>query len=569
MTFLPIVEHELRAASRRRGSYWLRAGYGLLAMVITLFVFLAFLDDPFQRAGRHLFRALAWLSMPYSLLCGVIWTADCLSREKRDGTLGLLFLTDLKGYDVVLGKLVATSLSGFYGLLATFPILAVPLLLGGITSGQFWCELLVLANTFLFSLAVGILVSVLSRDARRAMAGTFGLILFFTAGVPAVAGLVLYLAPFSGSDMAWALQLPCPLYALYQTTHMSLSSARLHDLLWSVLVTHGLTWLFLVLASVRVAGSWQEKPAEGWTRRWREWRRNRTFGNPAQRKRLRAQLLEVNAFYWLAARTRPRPLYWRLLGMVAVVWWMLSRKFDSEWFNEAVYFSTAILLICSFKGWVVSEAGRHLGEQRKEGALEFVLSTPLTVKEILHGQWLALRRQFLGPLLAVVAVLIIFLVASLQRESFHENPLNPVLWIGGILMLVADVVALCWAGMWAALTVKTPNRITGVTATRLLLAPWVLFFVVLIMANLLTMPSSPDFTWIFYVGLWFGLGLLADLIFGIVAWRELRTKFRQLATQPFVPLSSQIARLITRIRAQVGLNPRESWPDQVRLQRSP
>jgi len=554
MTFLPIVEHELRAASRRRLSFWLRSGYGLLAILIALFVFLAYLDSPGQRAGRHIFKALAWLSMPYCLLCGLLWTADCISREKREGTLGLLFLTDLKGYDVILGKLVATSLSGFYGLLATFPILAVPLLLGGITSGQFWGELLVLANTFLFSLAIGIFVSVLSRESRRAMTGTFVLLLFFTAVLPAIAGLVLFFAPLSGRDMAWALQLPCPIYALYQTTHMSLSPMRLENLLWSVMVTHVLTWVLLGLASLRVVGSWQERPAEGWRRRWREWRRSRTFGSPAQRQRLRAQLLEVNAFYWLAARARPRPLYWRLLGMVAVAWYALSLKFGSDWFNEAVYFSTAILLNCTFKSWVASEAGRHLGEQRAQGALEFVLSTPLTVKEILRGQILALRRQFLGPLLAIVAVQVVFLAASLQRESFQENPMNPILWAAAILMLAADVVALCWAGMWGALTVKTPNWITGVTVTRLLFAPWVLFVVVLIVANLLTMPGSPDFTWRFYVGLWFGLGLLLDLAFGISAWWVLRTKFRQLALQPFVPLSSQVARLLGRIRVLLGLD---------------
>jgi hypothetical protein len=557
MTFLPIVDHELRAACRRRGGYWLRSGYGLLGILIALFVFLAYLDSPAQRAGRHLFKALAWLSMPYALLCGIRLTADCLSQEKREGTLGLLFLTDLKGYDVVLGKLVATSLSGFYGLLATFPILAVPLLLGGITSGQFWGELLVLANTFLFSLAAGMFVSVLSRDSRRAMAGTFGIILFFTGALPAVAGLVLYFAAGVGSEIAWALLLPCPIFALYQTTHMSLSAARLHDLLWSVCVTHALTWLFLALASWRVAGSWQEKPAEGWNQRWREWCRNRKFGRPAQRKKFRALLLDVNAVYWLAARARARPVYWRLLGIVAALWCAWSFKFGMEWFNEAVYFSTAILLNCTFKTWVASEAGRNLGEQRKEGALEFVLSTSLGVKEILRGQWLALRRQFLGPLTAVIAVQIIFLAASLQRESFQQNPLNPVLWMAAILMLVADVTALCWAGMWAALTVKTPNRITGVTVTRLLIAPWLLFFIVLIMANLLTMPGSPEFTWVFYVGLWFGIGLLMDLAFGVVAWRELHSKFRQLALQPFMPLSSQLARLVARVRTRVALKPME------------
>ena len=96
--------------------------------------------------------------MGYCLAYGRRSTADCLSQEKREGTLGLLFLTDLKGHDVVLGKLVATSVRGFYGLLAVFPVLAVPLLLGGTTSGEFWRVVLVLMDTFLFSLAIGILV---------------------------------------------------------------------------------------------------------------------------------------------------------------------------------------------------------------------------------------------------------------------------------------------------------------------------------------------------------------------------------------------------------------------------
>ncbi|HEY5909608.1 MAG TPA: ABC transporter permease subunit [Verrucomicrobiae bacterium] len=547
MTFLPIVERELRAASRRGSGYWLRSGYGLLAIIIGFFVFLANIDSPSRNIGRDMFDALGWLSMPYCLLCGIRLTADCLSQEKREGTLGLLFLTDLRGYDVILGKLVATSLSGFYGLLATFPILAVPLLLGGITSGQFWCELLVLVNTFLFSLAIGMFVSVLSRESRRAMAGTFLLLLLFTAVLPAYSGLQLYFAPGYRSELAHILLLPCPLFSLSEITHPAFGAARQNNLLWSVLVIHGLSWLFLAFASWKVADSWQDKPAEGWRRRWREWRYCRTFGNAGYRKSLRAKLLTVNAFYWLAARARPKQGYWRFLGLMALPWMWGCYKLGSDWFNEGVYFSTAILLNASFKSWVASEAGRHLGEQRKEGALEFVLSTPLSVKEVLRGQLLALRRLFLGPLLAVVAIEITFLAASLQRESFHQNPINPVLWAAAILMLVADVVALCWTAMWGALTVKSPNSITGVTITRILAAPWVLFVVGSIMANLLAAPDSTIFSWKYSVGLWFGLGLAVDLAFGLGAWWVLRSKFRQLALQPFVPLSSQVARFNARI----------------------
>ncbi len=547
MTFLPIVQRELRAASRRGGTYWLRSGYGVVAFIICVFTFLAFIDSP-ERTGRHLFRALAWLAMPYCLLCGVKCTADCLSQEKREGTLGLLFLTDLKGYDIVLGKLVATSLSGFYGLVATFPILAVPLLLGGVTNSQFWWELCVLLNTFLFSLALGMAVSVLSRESHRAMGVTFAVLLLFAVVLPACAWLTQYYYPRNRTWIPEALLLPCPVYALSLTTQAFLPAPKQSALFWSVVTVHGLSWLLLGLASGLVAASWQDKPVEGWRRAWLNWRRKRTFGTDRQRKWLRTALLRVNPFYWAAARARPRPYYWRLLAIIALVWVWGSFKLGADWYNEAVYFSTAVLLNCTFKSWVASEAGRYLGQQRKDGTLEFVLSTPLSVKEILHGQWLALRRQFLGPFVVVIAVQLIFLAASLQRESFSQNPINPIVWVASIIMLAADTVALCWTGMWGALTVKSPNAIPWVTMTRLLAAPWGLFVVVQIMANLLVEPNSVVYTWKFYVGLWLTLGIILDLAFGIGSWRVLHHKFRHLALQPFVPLSSQFALFVQRLK---------------------
>ena len=45
-------------------------------------------------------------------------------------------LTDLSGYDVVFGKLAATSLRSFCGLLAILPVLAIPLLLGSVTGKE-------------------------------------------------------------------------------------------------------------------------------------------------------------------------------------------------------------------------------------------------------------------------------------------------------------------------------------------------------------------------------------------------------------------------------------------------
>src|SRR5688572_11562169 len=110
MTFLPVVERELRAASRRRQTYWRRSLSAFITLGICLWVWIAFGGGiPQHQRAQAIFYTISGLTFAYSLLAGAGATADCLSEEKREGTLGLLFLTDLKGYDVVLGKLTATS----------------------------------------------------------------------------------------------------------------------------------------------------------------------------------------------------------------------------------------------------------------------------------------------------------------------------------------------------------------------------------------------------------------------------------------------------------------------------
>src|SRR3954471_4305967 len=167
MTFLPIVERELRVAARKRNTFWLRLIAAMVAFVICAGG-LAVMESGWFRAssgvGRGLFAVLSWLTFAAALVAGLFFTSDCLSQEKREGTVGFLFLTDLRGYDVVLGKLATSSLRCFYALLAVLPILATTLLMGGVTVAQFWMTVLALINALLVSLAAGMFISSISRD---------------------------------------------------------------------------------------------------------------------------------------------------------------------------------------------------------------------------------------------------------------------------------------------------------------------------------------------------------------------------------------------------------------------
>ena len=130
MTLLPIVFRELRVAARRRATYWWRVVTALAAIGAGIVVYLLRHDDTPHDLARALFGTVSWGAFVYCLFIGVRSTADCVSEEKREGTLGLLFLSGLGASEVFASKLFSAALVAFGDLLALFPMLAVPFLIG-------------------------------------------------------------------------------------------------------------------------------------------------------------------------------------------------------------------------------------------------------------------------------------------------------------------------------------------------------------------------------------------------------------------------------------------------------
>ena len=422
MTFLPIVARELRIASRRRSTYWARSAAALIVMAVGTWFFVVTQNQPPSQIAMGIFGILTGGAVLYCLFNGVRSTADCLSEEKREGTLGLLFLTDLKGYDVVFGKLVATSLSGFYGVLAVVPMMALPLLLGGVTPSEFWRTALVAVNSLFFSLSVGICVSALCRSARNAMALTLLLILLFAAGFPAVGAWLGFVVRANQVPVGFLLPSPGFSYAMAFDSNYSVVPGAKSGFWGSLALVHVASWLFLLLASLIAPRSWQDRPAGvqrlRWTERWRSW----SYGDPAERVAFRRILLNRNAYFWLAARARLKPAcVWGVLALLGCGWaWGLA-KYHRDWLTEFMYFATGIVLNLLIKGWFASEACRQIAADRTHGALELLLSTPLTVRDILRGQFLALKRQFLGPLIVVLFVFFVFLMACLSEMATGDD----------------------------------------------------------------------------------------------------------------------------------------------------
>ena len=532
MTFLPIVERELRVAARRHSTFWVRLVLALAAIAIGFFLYLAHPQTPGPALGQQIFIGLGGLALLYCLASGRRSTADCLSEEKREGTLGLLFLTDLKGYDVVLGKLAATSVNAFYGLLAVLPVLALPLLMGGVTNGEFWRTVLVLVNTFLFSLTIGVFASVLSRDARQAMGINLLVLLSLTAIPPAAAAAVAYLDP--SHPTVHPLFFSCPVYSYWLCFDTNYRWGW--EYFWlSVGVTHALTWLLAAFSSWMVPHSWQDRQSGKGEARWADTWRTWVYGNAGQRQALRTRLLEVNPFCWLSSRARLKPAgVWIFLGFV-VCWWLYLRLIAHlRWTEESFSLTTALIMNSVLKLWIGIEAGQRLAEEQKIGSLELLLSTPLSERGILRGQFLALKRQFLKPLAVVIGVEIVFMLA-VSRPSVlpaGEGARQVAFGLAGIVLLVLDIIALAWVALLAALTARSPNRASASAILRVLVLPWMIYAAVAVVAGLWT-AGGPGPSWKFFLYLWLWLGILADLAFGLPAWWRLRMRFREFALQRF------------------------------------
>jgi len=485
MTFLPVVERELRVASRRRGTYWGRLIVALAGWAVAAWILLA----AGAQNGAVVFQVLAVLVFAYAAVAGLLATSDCVSEEKREGTLGLLFLTDLKGYDVVFGKLVSSSLKSIYAVMAVAPALAISMALGAVTQGEVARVMLVALNLLFFFLSAGIFASSVCRQDNRSLALGTLLSAALMAVIPGAARLhSLHIAQ---PDTAFIFS---PAFGCFSASD---SIYQRYPPAWfwlNILLTQAYAWSLLGLACRIVPRSWQDS-SSGKTNR-RRLVKVKSVRGTAERK----ELLAVNVFLWRAAQPgMQRTVVWLALLAVALSWFAANSIFALKPFNVVVDLLTLILAGGVLKIWLASEASATLSADRRNAALELLLTTPLPEAEIIKGQRLALWRQFAEPAAAVFMANIFLLFMELIRRADDRDLLVGLHLILGVSILV-DLLALSWVAMWLGLVQRKPNRAAMLALMQILVVPYLIFFVfsggssngfsLLIFANIIGMGSG-------------------------------------------------------------------------------
>jgi hypothetical protein len=237
------------------------------------------------------------------------------------------------------------------------------------------------------------------------------------------------------------------------------------------------------------------------------------YGPGEARRRLRTRLLQMNPILWLSCHERFGPMgHAVVMLMLAFAISLTGRHvllgpFRNNDFLSAmaVWIGGIPLLYICFCFRLAAAASERFAVDRKAGALELILCTPMKTGEIVRGHWLGLVRRLWGAaivLLALHAFVLNYIMEAIRIEGrvwpfqLRDVVVRPLRHVFGSTAIPNDVapfyiaclavlsaavlivvlwIALAWVGM--ALSLKLRREI---------LAPWVSLF-------LLALPPIPLF----------------------------------------------------------------------------
>jgi ABC-type Na+ efflux pump permease subunit len=463
----PIFAREALTLPRRVRHYVMRTVYlGLLWILgLTAWQVVVGWDRPATlgdsgRFGLLLFWILTNVQLTLLLFFAALSGASTVTQEKDRRTFVLLLLTDLRNYEIVLGKLVGSLLQIAFFLAGAVPILALNLLLGGVTAGQVMRAVIVLAATGLAAGSLGLLVALWRDKTFQTLALT---VLF----------LVLYLALVNALDVVPTLLGAVGLDSVVTAEDMSRLKTWLEPRLalrevvepppdGGVSAAYGYGLAMLGLSVL----------LNGWSiLRLRVWNPS---GEPVmQRERPEDEMIDRAAAHAAPGPVRkvwPNPILWReirtraygrrpllvkvayFIVMALVCYYAFAPGGSREWAAARGLVPVGILSLLL----VSAQAVTAVTSERDSGALDLLLVTDLTPREFVFGKILGIcynTKEFLLPplILAIVYACRAELASPSPRLLAPEEYQSKLFWknfeavlcvLGGAIILFAFTMVL-------------------------------------------------------------------------------------------------------------------------------
>lgn len=410
---LALFQRELRVAARTRSNYWLR----VLGAGVVLYALGAIQNQSLysaQGAGQGIFRGLNWLLAAFIWLVAPVMTSDCLSREKREGTLPLLFLSCLRPVELVLAKSFVHFMRAGMLLMAAVPVMLIPILFGGVSAIDAVRAVLLHIAALFLALTSGLAASALTRHwvASRLMAAALTLAssLFFVACH--IGARVLY---FWVMRPARAGSVSLPGMIRFEVNGLLLRLTN-STVFWANRAGGAPDWSTIGLALVVVAVAVMASAvAMGFAARViaKTWRDDPTLQTTVkQDARLTGENEGGSAASlhgksqgdgdpFMRIHTRRRRARWERIGwLTLVVLLMVVSSFGSM---GSLYFLRVLAAVGLMIGMAIA-ACSSFTQELESGALELLLVTPSRPKDLLLGRLKGMFWTFLPALVAMAVV---------------------------------------------------------------------------------------------------------------------------------------------------------------------
>lgn len=439
MNVLPVITRELRAQARQPFTYAMRM-LGVLALLGGGFVFAV--DKPFaSNLGGALFSYLhftllfaIWVLVPLS-------AADCISRERREGTLGLLFLTPLKATDIVIAKGLAHGLRAATLWVAVLPVLTIPFLLGGVSWQQAAVSAIVSFSSICWALAAALVSSSGNRRSLRAMIGAVVFAIFGLFTFAVITGFLVR-PTFSGplsrlmSNADYTLLLGLGSVGVNPGRGGLLRALPFGPPLWGMAQSAVFSLVTLagaiLLAAWRIRRTWRDEPPPVWVRWWQRRFCTPVVGVGFFRRWMRWKL-QRNPIGWLEQRTwQGRLVTWSWFAIIISIYSAVLT--DPFYFHRSSSFQ--ILLSWLLMGSIASSAAGSFRRERETGVLELFLVAPLTTGQIIEGRLRGLWGQFLPAVGILLGIWFYFVGLFKQWEDLRW------IWYFAITFLALPVIGL-------------------------------------------------------------------------------------------------------------------------------
>lgn len=475
---MPLLGKELAEQAARRRTYALRVVYASLLFAAYALVFHSITRYSVKGAygwqqvlgsGRDLLESLIVFQSFGIVLFLPAMMSGTIAAEKEQASLGLLFLTDMGPWELLLQKYLGRLIPMFSFLLLSLPLMAISYSLGGIEARYLCSGILTLLLTCLQVGAFALMCSALCSSAVGALLSSYIGLAMFYALPPLSFILLTELGMSMGGGDAFILR-HIPLISFMEVGNLTVS-----EVAWRAVPVAASALLFLAIARaflVRRAFT----PAR----------------NPLLRVFLRLDRMftEWNAkaggiTIWDDGQSLPdeEPVAWRelhkramgrlhhlcriglaveipvlFLGLVAV----FARSPLSGQRSEGE--SALVLGIWLLAALTIGVQGANsIVAERTHRTLDVLLATPLSGADIVRQKMRALKRLcvvFAIPLATLLA-LSLWLNAGLCDIGYV---------LGTVLAICLYLPLLAWLGLWIGLKIRT--RLQAVMTVLAVLVGW-------------------------------------------------------------------------------------------------